>query len=84
MPFNLQNPYYSLYGENSWKEEACKTPAMRKVVNIRDLVRHFIKVGEDKYRGTKWEDKWHFYHDALSLMTGGENMAWMEKMDYKK
>jgi hypothetical protein len=81
--FNRQNPYLSLYGDK-WKEEAAKTPAMRKVVNIRDLVRHFIKVGEDTYRGTKWEGKWCFYHDALSLMTGGENMEWMERMGYKK
>ncbi len=35
--FNRQNPYLSLYGDK-WKEEAAKTPAMRKVVNIRDLV----------------------------------------------
>ena len=57
---------------------------MKKVVDVRDLVRHFIKVGEDTYRGTKWEHNWCFYHDALSLMTGADNMAWMETMDYKK
>jgi hypothetical protein len=30
-------------------------------------------------KGTEWEDKWYFYHDALSQMTCKNTKEWMEK-----
>ena len=33
-------------------------------------------------KGTKFEDNWMFYHDALTLMTGADTKKWMEEKDY--
>ena len=35
-------------------------------------------------RGTKFEDNFYFYHDALSLMTAAETRKWMLEIDYEK
>jgi hypothetical protein len=57
---------------------------MKQVVNIRDMVKHIIKVGEDTYKGTKYEELRGFYHDALSLMASRECIAWMASCGYLK
>ena len=39
---------------------------------------------EKMFKGTEHEDNWYFYHDALSLMTSAEYIAWMKDVGYCK
>jgi hypothetical protein len=34
--------------------------------------------------GTKFQDNFYFYHDALSLMTAAETRNWMREQDYER
>lgn len=73
------NPYESRYGEG-WKKQQVKDSYMLKAyVDIRDMVRHICKKSEELMKGTKHEDNWFFYHDALSLMKAQDTKAWMEE-----
>mmetsp|Transcript_32653 Transcript_32653/g.64725 ORF Transcript_32653/g.64725 Transcript_32653/m.64725 type:complete len:231 (+) Transcript_32653:1189-1881(+) len=37
---------------------------------------------ENIMKGTPHEKDWYFFHDALSLMTSADPIAWMERMGY--
>jgi hypothetical protein len=41
-------------------------------------VEHIVKETERMMRGMKHEEDWMFYHDALTLMTAKETIAWMK------
>ena len=45
---------------------------------ITDLVQWIASKSRDFYAGTKCEDDWHFYHDALSQLTAAETIKWMK------
>ena len=77
-----RNPYFSRYGKNRWKGEVEKHPKLRKVVNVRELVKHIYNTGKNYYEHTIFKDTWRFYHDALSLMTSKANMDWMKSQGY--
>ncbi len=51
------------------------TAKMRKIVNVRDLVEHFVACGLEDFSGTIYQDDWGFVHDALSLMTSIETKS---------
>jgi hypothetical protein len=51
---------------------------------ITQLVKHIVVESAKQFVGTKIEESWVFYHDALSLMTGRDTMEWMKKRDYLK
>ena len=54
-------------------------PAFAGVVCIKYLVLHIVIKMRDFLKGTNHEDDWLFYHDALSLMTAKDCIAWMKK-----
>jgi hypothetical protein len=43
-----------------------KTMRSAKKVWVNDLVAHTVSEGNRLYKGTKWENSWVIYHDALS------------------
>jgi hypothetical protein len=53
-------------------------------VCITEIVEHIVVETARVYKGTKNEDDWMFYHDALSLMTAKETIRWMQEKDYLK
>jgi len=78
------NPHLKRHGVSQWKQKALDTPTMKALTNMRDLVTHMVESGIAPRKGTKHEDNWHFYHDALTMMTSNETLEWMEKKDWLK
>ena len=40
---------------------------------------HIVVKTRDFYKGTSHEDDWLFYHNALTMMTTKDCIAWMKK-----
>ena len=75
---NSENPYEARYGEN-WRNEIKKVSRMKKWVCVTDLVMHIYETTQNIYKGTKYEDTFLFYHDALTQMTDKDCLNWMKK-----
>ena len=75
------NPYLSKYGVG-WEAHIKKSPTFVNSVVISDYIEHIIQESAKVMKGTKYEDNWMFYHDALTLMTGADTKKWMEEKDY--
>jgi hypothetical protein len=45
-------------------------------------VEHIVAETRSAFEGTPHADSWFFYHDALSLMTAKDTIAWMQSKDY--
>jgi hypothetical protein len=73
-----KNPYMSRYGEG-WKQHVKNSCMLKGYVDVRDMVRHIYKKSEELMKGTLYEDRWFFYHDALSLMKAQDTKKWMEE-----
>ena len=71
------NPYESLHGDR-WLEEIKKTTYMMKFIDVRDLVMHMTVQSDEIMRGTVYEGQAMWKHDALSLMTAANTIAWMK------
>jgi hypothetical protein len=71
------NPCESRCGPE-WKDCIAKSCFMAKYVCITTLVQHVCDESKTLMAGTKHEDDWLFYHDALSLMTAKDCTAWMK------
>ena len=78
------NPYHSKWGEKIGEEKLRKSVTLNKFTCIKDLVTHIYESSEKMFKGTEHEDDWYFYHDALSLMTSVECIAWMKEVGYYK
>jgi hypothetical protein len=61
------NPYESRY-DNAWMEKIIEVKAFTWVKCITAMVAHVMAETERVTKGTKYEDEWYFYHDALSQM----------------
>jgi hypothetical protein len=48
-------------------------------VCISEVVEHIGMETTRIYQGTRHEDNWMFYHDALSLMSAKETIRWMQE-----
>ena len=70
------NPYESRYREE-WRVEIKKTKIVRSFECMSDLVLHVMEETKKAYKGTKYEDTYLFYHNALSQMTDNETIEWM-------
>ena len=68
------NPYEVRYGER-WREEIKKVRSMSKYCDICDLVRHIHGETRNTFKGTKHENTYLFYHDALITMTHKDCLA---------
>jgi hypothetical protein len=76
------NPYISKYGLDRWEVEIDKSSYMSSYVSIKKLIKHMYNATNKNFAGTIHEDDWVWYHDALSLMTSKETIAWMKENDY--
>ena len=72
-----ENPYQSLY-KDKWRDVIADTKFMKKYVCITSILKHIISESGKIMKGTIHENNWHFYHDALSLMTSAETKEWMK------
>ena len=43
-----------------------------------------VKASAEVFKGTKYQDNWYFYHDALSLLTAKGTVDWMREKNYLK
>ena len=75
------NPYQARYGD-CWSAVIKKTSAMSSYVVITDMVEHIIKESANLMQGTKHENDWVFYHDALSLMKAKDCLKWMREREF--
>ena len=62
-----ENPYESRYGVE-WEKEIKKTKIVRPYICVKELVLHIVEETKEAYKGTKHEESYLFYHDALSQM----------------
>ena len=76
------NPYESKYGLN-WESKINKTPTMNLVRPVSDMIQHMIRETSNALKGSKYEGKALFYHDALSQLTEKKTMEWMEKNEFE-
>jgi hypothetical protein len=76
-----ENPYESKY-DKEWREKIRTTVGMSPYVCITEMIKHIYDESKKMFKGTKHEGNWLFSHDALSLMTANETIAWMKKEDY--
>ena len=77
------NPYQSRYG-NEWEAKLKNSAALSKFTVISDYIDHIFCESKKVMRGTKHQDDWMVYHDALSLMTAKESKDYMREKDYLK
>eukprot|EP00978_Attheya_sp_CCMP212_P024074 scaffold75072_cov51-Attheya_sp.AAC.2 len=77
-----ENPYKSLYGDD-WMKNIGASRFLSHYRCITDLVQHIHDETKKMYQGTEHEDDWLFYHDALSLMTAKDTVAWMKEKVWK-
>ena len=61
------NPYELWYGEK-WKDEIKKVKDLRPHVCAIELVTHIVNETNQAYIGTKYEETYLFYHNALWQM----------------
>jgi hypothetical protein len=73
-----ENPYKSLYADD-WMKKIGASKFLSHYRCITDLVQHIHDETKNMYEGTEHEDDWLFYHDALSLMTAKDTVAWMKE-----
>lgn len=78
------NPHAARYGAANMEQKVLGTAQMKALTNVHDLVTHIVQTGINRRVGTKHADDWHFYHDALSMMTSNETMEWMERKGWLK
>jgi len=71
------NPYLARYGTGQWEEKLKNCYHMAGYVCITDMVQHIHDETEALFRGQTFN--WGFYHDALSLMTAKDTIAWMKE-----
>ena len=78
------DPFISLFGPIEGPVKRRQAALGRRFVCITDMVDHMFKETEKIFKGTKHEDDWMVYHDALSLMTAVECRQWMQEKGYLK
>ena len=71
-PYKVRNP-------NDWEMEIKKVSHMSSYVCITDLISFMFAESKRLMNGTKFENNWYFYHDALSLMKAKDAKEWMRK-----
>ena len=76
-----ENPYISRYGDQ-WESYMRKSPTFANSVLITEYIDHMMRESALVMKGTKFEDNWRVYHDALSLMTSKDTKKWMDEKGY--
>lgn len=68
----------------TWESVLDNSTAMKKYICITELIEHMITQSQILMNGTRFQDNWYFFHDALSLMTAKSTVQWMISKDYYK
>ena len=79
-----QNPYHSKWGPIEGEKKIRNCAALNKFCCIKELVIHIVDESKAMFKGTDHENNWFFYHDALSVMTSADTIAWMRGEGYLK
>ena len=72
------NPFQARYGDR-WEDEVKKLKSMKQYCCIKELVRHVDNKSREAFKGTKYEESYLFYHDALITMTDSDCIEWMRQ-----
>jgi hypothetical protein len=76
------DPYLAKFGEEGRMREIRKSVFLSGNVCITDMIEHIYKESELVFKGTIHQNDWWFWHDALSLMTAKDTIAWMKEKGY--
>jgi hypothetical protein len=57
-------------------------PFLEPLTCVTKMIKHIVAESALIFKGTKYEDSWVFYHDALSLMTAKETIMWMKEKGF--
>ena len=76
------NPYFSRFRDD-WEDAIKVTTALSPFISINTIVMQIIQHADEVMKNTNHLDDWVFYHDALSLMTSKECIAWMKSTIFK-
>ena len=76
------NPYQSKFGD-VWEHHIRKSPILHNTTPVSDLIIHMAKCTTEAMKGSVFEGKGLFYHDALSQLTEKETIAWMKLHKYE-
>ena len=80
---NDDNPYELRFGPN-WMDYAQKGPILRKNVCITDIIDYIFNETKKVFVGTKYEDNFLIYHDALSQLGEKEAYEYIISKGYDK
>ena len=75
------NPYVAKHGAED-NTHLNNSVTMAGYVCITSLIEHIVRETANMFKGTKHEDDWVFYHDALTIMTAKDTVQWMREMDH--
>lgn len=78
----FDNPYLAKYGHREWEKKI--RIALPKFIPISDLIHHMAVQTSKLMKGTKYEGKGFFVHDALSQLTEKSTIAWMKKNKFER
>ena len=78
-----ENPYLSKFGDD-WEVYLRKSSAFSSSIVITEYIKHMMEASAKVMKGTKHENDWVVYHDALSIMTAAPTKKWMVDNDYMK
>jgi hypothetical protein len=65
-------------GKGINKSKATGFQGQKASVNILDMIDHYIRVGNDHFRGTVFQDVWVLNHDPLAQMEEKDAQIYME------
>jgi hypothetical protein len=85
------NPYLSRYGDAgadrnhvAWEQVIDADLRKQGQMCVTHQVRHLVRVCKDGFVGTRWENDWYFFHDALPVMVCKQCQDWMESEGWLK
>ena len=74
-----ENPYLERYGDE-WESKIATCCGLSKYCCIKDMILHIDRETKAAFKGTKYEDRYFFYHDALTQMTDSKCVEWMKEV----
>ncbi len=76
------NPWEARYGP-TWRDVMRASSDMSGHVCITELIMHMVRTCADHVRGTPYEGKGWFFHDALSQLTCKDTTEWMKTTEFE-
>ena len=75
------NPLKSRYPNRKQYQEELKftmRSGSKGCVHINDMIDWMVTQSHEMMQGTEFENEWHWYHDALSIMWAPETIAYIK------